>query len=120
PGETSSNFGPNPTGDPAGPNWDLRSLIIPGALVSVAHSTGLVTPRYEVYSIDAVQSVANTQASFTLTAPLRAPITSGDKIAVYQAKVTGERRVESTYDAFLDETLWSRTPLTDKRALGDP
>ena len=31
----------------------------------------------------------------------------------------GERRLEAVYDALQDEILWQRSPVSDKRALGD-
>jgi len=35
-------------------------------------------------------------------------------------KVSGEVRMEAVYDALEDRTLWTRTQLSDKRALGEP
>jgi len=35
-------------------------------------------------------------------------------------RVTGEVRMEAVYDALEDRTLWTRTQLSDKRALGEP
>jgi hypothetical protein len=122
PGETSADFsaGTDQDGTPMAAKWDLKSFIVPGAIISIAHTVpGQITPSYEVYSIDTA-NMAATSGTITLTAPLRAAINPGDKAAVYNARVTGERRIESTFDAYTDEVLWSRSPLTDKRALGDP
>lgn len=35
-------------------------------------------------------------------------------------KSQGEKRIEAVYDALLDQIIWQRSPITDKRALGEP
>jgi hypothetical protein len=32
----------------------------------------------------------------------------------------GEKRIEAVYDALLDQIIWQRSPVTDKRAMGEP
>ena len=74
-----------------------------------------------VYTIEActVSQSSPPVATITLSSPLVATINSGDNGAVYISKKIGERRTESIYDAFTDTVLWTRSPLTDKRTLGD-
>jgi len=35
-------------------------------------------------------------------------------------KAQGEKRIEAVYDALLDQIIWQRSPVTDKRAMGEP
>jgi len=35
-------------------------------------------------------------------------------------RVQGEKRIEAVYDALLDQVIWQRAPVTDKRAMGEP
>lgn len=108
---------------------DDKAALVPGALLGVPSklinpATGLPysTSQTHVYTIESYSG----GSTITLTSPLIAPVNvsdatdPADRCAIYTTKVTGERRVESIYDAYSDEVLWSRSPLTDKRGLGDP
>ena len=108
--------------DPADLGGDSTALV-PGALIAVTSKlAGYATLQLHVYTIESFSG----SSTITLTSPLIAQVNisdstdANDRSAIYSTKISGERRVESIYDAYNDEVLWSRSPLTDKRGLGDP
>ena len=108
--------------DPADLGGDSTALV-PGALIAVTSKlVGYATLQLHVYTIESFSG----SSTITLTSPLIAQVNisdstdANDRSAIYSTKISGERRVESIYDAYNDEVLWSRSPLTDKRGLGDP
>ncbi|HLX62462.1 MAG TPA: hypothetical protein VKX17_14385 [Planctomycetota bacterium] len=101
-------------------NTDLSQVLYPGALLAVASvPSGYVTTQTNVYVVNSF-AINGLSAVITISSPVVTPINPGDNAAIYSTQVTGERRIESTYDALNDEVLWTKSPLTDKRALGDP
>jgi hypothetical protein len=47
-------------------------------------------------------------------------VNENDPLVMEKAKSQGEKRIEAVYDALLDQIIWQRSPITDKRALGEP
>ena len=96
--------------------------IVPGSFFAV-NSTPVDAAGHILAGAPQIQHVYTIEAysgsTITLSSPLVATINSGDNGAVYISKKIGERRTESIYDAFTDTVLWTRSPLTDKRTLGD-
>ncbi|MEI6234888.1 MAG: hypothetical protein WCT04_17675 [Planctomycetota bacterium] len=89
--------------------------IVPGEFFAVNSAPAPGKPPVQhVYTIESYSG-----GTLTLSSPLVATINTGDLGAVYTSKIIGERRTESIYDSVADKILWTRSPLTDKRTLGD-
>ncbi len=98
---------------------DLSLALSSGALLAIQTATSATATQTQVYTVD-TYTAGSSSVTITLSSPLLAAVNANDNAAIYSTKIAGERRVEVNYDAINDEVLWRRTPLTEKRALGDP
>lgn len=57
---------------------------------------------------------------YVLGQGVAAPEIIGKPVTFQNLKSQGEKRIEAVYDALLDQIIWQRSPITDKRALGEP
>ena len=115
PGAAVNTVNFNPIETDAGKLAGIKAAIVPGAFFAISSAPIAGVPAVQhVYTIESVNG-----STLTLSTPLVATPGTSDYAAVYTSKTIGDRRNESIYDAYNDEVLWTRSPLTDKRTLGD-
>lgn len=95
--------------------------LVPGSLIAL--KSAFIPDKQDIYVVETVpfRDSKTGKAEVTLACPLEEDLpATGVAGAVYTNTVIGEHRIESAYDAFKDEVLWRREPVSERRSVTGP